>query len=71
MYNLWNRFYRKNIIRDNNIKLDENLRFGEDLIFNLNFLLKSSRIDILDIAPYYTYISDSGNKYSKNLKTQY
>ena len=68
MYNLWNRFYRKNIIRDNNIKLDENLRFGEDLIFNLNFLLKSSRIDILDIAPYYTYISDSETSIVKTSK---
>lgn len=68
MYNLWNRLYRKNIIRDNNIKLDENLRFGEDLIFNLNFLLKSSRIDMLDIAPYYTYISDSETSIVKTTK---
>ena len=68
MYNLWNRLYRKNIIRDNNIKLDENLRFGEDLIFNLNFLLKSSRIDILDIVPYYTYISDSETSIVKTSK---
>ena len=68
MYNLWNRLYRKNIIRDNNIKLDENLRFGEDLIFNLNFLLKSSRIDILDVAPYYTYISDSETSIVKTTK---
>ena len=73
MYNLWNRLYRKKIIRDNNIKLDENLRFGEDLIFNLNFLLKSSRIDMLDIAPYYTYISDSGTSIVKTskLNTEY
>ena len=68
MYNLWNRLYRKNIIRDNNIKLDKNLRFGEDLIFNLNFLLKSSRIDMLDIAPYYTYISDSETSIVKTTK---
>lgn len=68
MYNLWNRLYRKNIIRDNNIKLDENLRFGEDLIFNLNFLLKSSRIDMLEIAPYYTYISDSETSIVKTTK---
>ena len=68
MYNLWNRLYRKNIIRDNNIKLDENLRFGEDLIFNLNFLLKSSRIDILDVAPYYTYISNSETSIVKTTK---
>lgn len=68
MYNLWNRLYRKKIIRDNNIKLDENLRFGEDLIFNLNFLLKSSRIDMLDIAPYYTYISNSETSIVKTTK---
>ena len=68
MYNLWNRLYRKNIIHDNNIKLDENLRFGEDLIFNLNFLLKSSRIDILDVAPYYTYISNSETSIVKTTK---
>ena len=68
MYNLWNRLYRKNIIRDNNIELDENLRFGEDLIFNLNFLLKSSRIDMLDIAPYYTYISNSETSIVKTTK---
>lgn len=68
MYNLWNRLYRKNIIRDNNIKLDENLRFGEDLIFNLNFLLKSSRINILDVAPYYTYISNSETSIVKTTK---
>ena len=68
MYNLWNRLYRKKIIRDNNIKLDENLRFGEDLIFNLNFLLKSSRVDMLDIAPYYTYISDSKTSIVKTSK---
>ena len=68
MYNLWNRLYRKNTIRDNNIKLDENLRFGEDLIFNLNFLLKSRRIDILDTTPYYTYISDSETSIVKTSK---
>ncbi len=68
MYNLWNRLYRKNIIRDNNIKLDENLRFGEDLMFNLNFLLKSSRIDMLDITPYYTYISNSQTSIVKTTK---
>ena len=68
MYNLWNRLYRKNIIRDNNIKLDENLRFGEDLIFNLNFLLKSSRIDMIDITPYYTYISNSQTSIVKTTK---
>ena len=68
MYNLWNRLYRKNIIHDNNIKLDENLRFGEDLIFNLNFLLKSSRIDMLDITPYYTYISNSQTSIVKTTK---
>ena len=68
MYNLWNRLYRKNIIRDNNIKLDENLRFGEDLIFNRNFLLESSRIDILDVAPYYTYISNSETSIVKTTK---
>ena len=68
MYNLWNRLYRRSIIHNNNIKLDENLRFGEDLIFNLNFLLKSSRIDMLDIAPYYTYISDSETSIVKTTK---
>ena len=67
MYNLWNRLYRKNIIH-NNIKLDENLRFGEDLIFNLNFLLKSSRIDMLNIPPYYTYISNSETSIVKTTK---
>ena len=68
MYNLWNRLYRRSIIHNNNIKLDENLRFGEDLIFNLNFLLKSSRIDMLDIAPYYTYISNSETSIVKTSK---
>ena len=68
MYNLWNRFYRKDTIHDNNIKLDENLRFGEDLIFNLNFLLKSNRIDILDTTPYYTYISNSETSIVKTSK---
>ena len=68
MYNLWNKLYKKNTIHNNNIKLDENLKFGEDLIFNLNFLSKSSRIDMLDTTPYYTYISNSETSIVKTTK---
>jgi len=36
---IWNKLYKSNIIRDNNIRFARGYSFGEDFLFNLNYFL--------------------------------
>lgn len=66
---LWNKIYKAQIIKDNNIKF-KNFRRGEDVIFNLDYYKYVNKCKITDDI-LYGYIIDKDNpwwiKYSENL----
>ena len=59
MYNLWNRIYKADIIKNNKLKLREDLKLGEDVLFNFSFLEHINEIYFSNLEPYYTYEEDS------------
>ncbi len=52
LYNLWNKLFRADIIRDNNIRFREDLKFGEDLLFYLEYV---KYIKSISFTPNVTY----------------
>ena len=67
----WNKIYKTNIIKDNNISFIENIQLGEDLLFNLEYL-KYVDGEIIIVNKYlYNYILKSRDslvrRYHKNL----
>ncbi len=58
MYNLWNKIYRAEVIKDNKLNLREDLRFGEDLLFNFAFLDHAQKIEFISGNGYYIYEED-------------
>lgn len=59
LYNLWNKVFRTDIIRDNNLRFREDLSFGEDLIFGLHYI---EHVRQLNIIPDVTYRYLAGNE---------
>lgn len=59
MYNLWNKIYDAEIIRQHHLTLRKDLRFGEDLLFNLDYVKHVQKIYFSDIEPFYVYEEDS------------
>jgi glycosyltransferase EpsJ len=51
---VWRYCYRLDVIKESNIKFNEQVFIGEDVIFNLEFLLKSSRVCAIQ-SNYYDY----------------
>lgn len=72
---LWNKVYRRTVIKDNNIRMNEDLSLGEDLIFNFDYLnATSSEIVILNQALYIYNQLEEGtldSKYRSNLREIY
>jgi glycosyltransferase involved in cell wall biosynthesis len=66
---LWNKLYRHDLIREHDIKMDENISYCEDVIFNLEYLLHISRIQVLK-APVYYYVRTEGSLVMQNLNIQ-
>lgn len=44
-YEVWNKLFKTDIIRDNNIKFSEKCRIGEDLAFNIKYLMNIKDMD--------------------------
>lgn len=58
LYNLWNKLFRADIIREHNLTFREDLRFGEDLVFGLQYLRYARSLSLIpDIT--YEYLSNS------------
>ena len=54
---VWNKIYRADIIKKNNIRFDENITKGEDLLFNLDYISHmNTDIKIINESLYY-YVS--------------
>ena len=67
---LWNKIYKNQIIKDNNITFDEKVETGEDFIFNLQYFRKVKKISFIKDSLYY-YIRRNNNsityKYIENM----
>ena len=63
---LWNKLYRADLIRSYGIHMDESLSFCEDFVFNLDYLVHTERIRIVNVPVYY-YVKTEGGLVSKNL----
>lgn len=73
---LWNKVYKKDIIRDNRIKMLKELSLGEDLIFNYEYLDHCANPEIILLNKclygYYAVSSDSlNNRFRVDLKEIY
>lgn len=67
---LWNKIYKNQIIKENNITFDEKVETGEDFIFNLQYFRKTKKISFIKEKLYY-YIRRNNNsityKYIENM----
>lgn len=57
---LWNKFYRRSIIEDNDLRMDTRLNWAEDFIFNMEYVLHTDQIYVLK-APVYHYALTKGS----------
>lgn len=72
---LWNKVFRREVIRKENLRMDTEFSLGEDLLFNYQYLeAAGERIAIVN-APNYVYYQAGNNtldsKYRENLKEIY
>ena len=51
---LWNKIYRANIIKENNIKFNEHIQVGEDYLFNINYIANANSVNYIN-NPLYKY----------------
>ena len=63
---LWNKLYRRDIIKRYGICMDENISYSEDMIFNLEYLLHVNTVAVLK-APVYYYQYTKGSLVDQNL----
>ena len=63
---LWNKLFRRDIIRMHGIRMDENLRWCEDFIFNLEYILHIETVYCLRMPLYY-YVKTEGSLISKSM----
>lgn len=57
---LWNKFYRRSIIEDHQLRMDVNLSWSEDFIFNMEYVLHADQIYVLKY-PTYNYVKTEGS----------
>ena len=57
---LWNKFFRRRIIEENELRMDVNLSWSEDFIFNMEYVLHTDMIYALK-APVYYYVKTEGS----------
>lgn len=65
----WNKFFRRNIIKDNSIRFKENISCGEDRVFNLTYMRYVKKIKVIDNVGYIYVRTSSGlalKQYSVN-----
>lgn len=65
---LWNKLYKREIIKQNNIRFDENVSWCEDFIFNMEYLLHVNNIESI-MSPTYYYVKTEGSLVSKSINS--
>ena len=71
MYNLWNKIYKADVIKNKKLHLRDDLRFGEDLLFNFKFLEHCEDIYSYPGSGFYIYEEDSPTSIVNNSKLNY
>lgn len=64
----WNKIYRSDIIKDNEIRFKTDIHFGEDLVFNIEYALLSDKALVMPTATY-NYVQND-NSASSDLNEQ-
>lgn len=67
---IWDKIYRTDIIKNNNILFDESKKYAEDFLFLFEFLLYSRIISVTNEALYYYKVRRDGaatNSYNENI----
>ena len=72
LYNLWNKLFRADIIRNHNLRFREDLRFGEDVLFALEYFnyIRNLRI-ISDVTYHYQTNSETSVFSSSSIVAKY
>ena len=63
---LWNKLYRADLIRENQLMMDEDLNYCEDFIFNMEYLLHTKTIQPLTVPVYY-YFKTEGSLVTQSM----
>ena len=63
---LWNKLYRADLIRENQLMMDEDLNYCEDFIFNMEYLLHTKTIQPLTVPVYY-YFKTEGSLVAQSM----
>ena len=72
LYNLWNKLFRADIIRENSLRFREDLRFGEDVLFSLEYFKHIHSLAVIpDITYYYLTNSKTSVFASSSIKPEY
>lgn len=71
LYNLWNKIFKADIIKNNNLSFREDLRFGEDLTFAFRYFALIDQFLIIPDVLYYYQIGDGGLFSESSLVPEY
>lgn len=65
---IWNKIYKRDIIKNNNLFFDEKIEYGEDYQFNIKYLFCTKKILVLSnvIYNYFNEINGLNNTYRRN-----
>ena len=63
---LWNKLYRREIIREFDLKMDPEISWCEDFMFNLEYIRHAERFMALQVPIYY-YVKTKGSLANQNL----
>ncbi len=66
---LWNKFFRRSILKEFNILMDENISWCEDFIFILEYLKHCSNVYVLKVPTYY-YVKTEGSLVSQGMSVK-
>lgn len=71
LYNLWNKVFRGDTIRQHHLRFREDIRFGEDLIFFFHYLRHATHIKLIPNTLYRYRSGDSGLFSTSSLIPEY
>lgn len=66
-FSLWNKFFKKDLVKSNSILIDESMSFGEDMLFLMEYLKSCNSIAFSDMPLYYYEALSTGlfNRYQR------
>lgn len=67
---VWNKLFKKQILRDYNIKFNEDISLGEDLLFVSNYIMHSETV-IYNKEPIYNYFVNQQSALRKTFNKKY